>query len=227
MQYILDTADTEAIRRCHYYYPLAGVTTNPSIISKEKRDFLPLIKEIRSIIGDDKMLHIQVTGRTADAVIEEAKALRDAVGDNLYIKVPVSPDGLRATRLLKEQGFCVTQTAIFTQQQALMAAVAGADYVAPYVNRLDNIISDGAEVVEEIVSMFEQYGLSSKVLAASFKTAEQVHKIALAGGHAVTVNPEILEQLVYHPLTLYAIDDFEADWKTVYGDKDIVTLLKQ
>jgi fructose-6-phosphate aldolase 2 len=98
--------------------------------------------------------------------------------------------------------------------------------VAPYVNRLDNIISDGAEVVGEIVKMFAQYKLDSKVLAASFKTAEQVHKIAMAGCHAVTVNPEILDQLIYHPLTLYAIDDFEADWKTVYGNQDIVSLLK-
>ncbi len=225
MQYILDTADTEAIRRCAYYYPLAGVTTNPSIISREKRDFLPLIREIREIIGENKMLHVQATGRTADKILEEAQALREVAGENLYIKVAISPDGLRATRLLKENGFNVTQTAIFTQQQALMAAVAGADYVAPYVNRLDNIVSDGAEVVAEIVSLFQKHDLKAKVLAASFKTAEQVHKISMAGGHAVTVNPDILDQLIYHPLTLYAIDDFEADWKTVYGDQDIVQLL--
>lgn len=227
MLYILDTADTEAIRRCNDYYPVAGVTTNPTIISKENRPFLPLIREIRSIIGDKKMLHIQVTAHKAEDILNEAKALRDAVGETLYIKVPVSPDGLRATMMLKEEGFRVTETAIFTQQQALIAAKAGADFVAPYVNRLDNIVSDGVNVVAEIVEMFRSYSLDTKVLAASFKTVEQVHKIAMVGGHAVTVNPDILEKLVYHPLTLYAIDDFEADWQAVYGKKGICDLVKE
>lgn len=107
-----------------------------------------------------------------------------------------------------------------------MAAMAGADFVAPYVNRLDNIISDGVNVVAEIVELFTQYKLSTRVLAASFKTAEQVHKISLVGGHAVTVNPDILETLVYHPLTMYAIDDFRADWESVYGKNTILDMIK-
>ncbi len=226
MLYILDTADVEKIRRCVYYYPVAGVTTNPTIISKEKKDFLPLIKEIRSIIGENKMFHIQTTSTAAEDILEEAKALRDIVGKNLYIKVPISPDGLRATMMLKEEGFGVTETAIFTQQQAMIAATAGADFVAPYVNRLDNIVSDGVNVVSEIVQMFREHGERAKVLAASFKTVEQVHKIAMVGGHAVTLNPDLLDQLIYHPMTMMAIDDFEADWKTVYGDKRILDFVK-
>lgn len=117
-------------------------------------------------------------------------------------------------------------TAIFTQQQALIAAKAGATYVAPYINRLDSIVSDGVHVVEEIVQMFRAHNITTKVLAASFKNAEQIHKVAMVGGHAVTINPDLFENLVYHPLTLYAVDDFDADWQGVYGDQKIIDLLK-
>lgn len=227
MLYIVDTANIEKIRRSIEYFPVAGVTTNPTIISREHTDFLGLIREIKAIIGPDRMFHIQVTGSTADAMRHEAEALRKIVGENLYVKVPISDEGLKATMALHKDGFHITETAIFTQQQALMAAMAGADFVAPYVNRLDNIISDGVNVVAEIVTLFRQYDLPSKVLAASFKTAEQVHKISMVGGHAVTVNPEILDSLLYHPLTMYAIDDFKADWESVYGKKTILDMANE
>lgn len=227
MLYIVDTANIEKIRHSIEFFPVAGVTTNPTIISREHTDFLGLVGEIKNIIGPDRMFHIQVTGDTADQMIREATALRNVIGDNLYVKVPISEEGLKATIALHRDGFHITETAIFTQQQALMAAVAGADFVAPYVNRLDNIISDGVNVVSEIVTMFRQYELKTKVLAASFKTAEQVHKISMVGGHAVTVNPEILDALLYHPLTMYAIDDFKADWESVYGKKTILDLLNE
>ena len=225
MQYIIDTAQLDAIRRCAEYYPIDGVTTNPTIISREHTDFLHLIKEIRAIIGPDKMLHIQTTADECDEIIAEGRLLHNMVGGDFYLKIPISPDGLKATMELKRMGIKVTMTAIFTQQQALIAAKAGADYVAPYVNRLDNIVSDGVHVVEEIVDLFSMHDIKTKVLAASFKTVEQVHKVALVGGHAVTINPELYEQLVYHPLTLYAIDDFKRDWESVYGDKKIPDLI--
>ncbi len=225
MQFIIDTAQLKAIKRCAEFYPIDGVTTNPTIISREHTDFLKLIKEIRAIIGPDKMFHIQTTADTSDAIVEEGKRLQEVVGGNFYLKVPISPEGLKATMALKKIGLNVTMTAIFTQQQALIAAKAGADYVAPYVNRLDSIVSDGVRVVEEIVELFCMHDIETKVLAASFKNVEQVHKVALAGGHAVTINPELFEQLVYHPLTLYAIDDFTKDWEAVYGDKKIPDLI--
>ncbi len=227
MLYIVDTANIEKIKHCIEYFPIAGVTTNPTIISRENTDFIKLIRDIEDVIGNDRMFHIQLTGDTAEQMIAEAKALRDVIGDNLYVKIPVGEEGLKATMKLHKEGFHITETAIFTQQQALMAAMAGADFVAPYVNRLDNIISDGVNVVSEIVEMFDRYGLKTKVLAASFKTAEQVHKISMVGGHAVTVNPEILESLIYHPLTMYAIDDFKADWESVYGKKSIMDMVKE
>ena len=227
MLYIIDTANIEKIKHCIEYFPIAGVTTNPTIISREHTDFIKLIRDIEDVIGNDRMFHIQLTGDTAEQMISEAKALRDVIGDNLYVKIPVGEEGLKATMKLHNEGFHITETAIFTQQQALMAAMAGADFVAPYVNRLDNIISDGVNVVSEIVEMFDRYNLKTKVLAASFKTAEQVHKISMVGGHAVTVNPEILNSLIYHPLTMYAIDDFKADWEGVYGKKSIMDMVKE
>lgn len=226
MLYIVDTANVEKIKHCIEYFPVAGVTTNPTIISKEHTDFLHLISEINELIGD-RMFHIQVTGDSAEQIIKEAQALKKIIGDKLYVKIPISEEGLKATMELHKEGFHITETAIFTQQQALMAAMAGADFVAPYVNRLDNIVSDGVNVVGEIVSLFAKYDLDTKVLAASFKTAEQVHKISMVGGQAVTVNPDILETLIYHPLTMYAIDDFKADWESVYGKKTILDMLNK
>lgn len=226
MQFIIDSADTKAIRHCMEFFPVAGVTTNPTIISKEKSDFKQLIAEIRSIIGPDKMLHVQCTSDTADEIVGEAKALKAIAGGDFYVKIPVSAEGLKAIRILKGQGIKVTATAIFTQQQALLAALAGADYVAPYINRLDNIVSDGAHVVEEIVTLFKTHNISTKVLAASFKNVEQVHKVSMVGCPAVTINPELFDQLIYHPLTLYAVDAFTADWEMVYGEKKILELLQ-
>lgn len=222
MIYILDTADIEAIKHCNEFYPLAGVTTNPSIISKENTDFWKLVKEIRSIIGEEKMLHVQTVQRKADKIVEEARLLKKELGGELFVKIPIGEEGLKATMELKKLGIGVTMTAIFTPAQALIAAKAGASFVAPYVNRLDNIIGDGTEVVAQIVELFDNYNLDCKVLAASFKNAEQVHKCALYGCHSVTVSADIMKTLISHPMTDAAIDGFEKDWKRVYGDKTIL-----
>ena len=222
MLYILDTADIEDIRHCNEFYPLAGVTTNPTIISREHADFWNLVKEIREIIGDDKMLHVQTTQKTAEGIIEEAKLLKEELGGVFYVKIPICEEGLKATMALKKMGIGVTMTAIFTPAQALIAAKAGADFVAPYVNRLDNIIADGCEVVKEIVRQLEIYNLNCKVLAASFRTAEQVHKCASAGCHSVTVSAKILKSLIVNPMTDVAVRAFERDWEEAYGDKTIL-----
>lgn len=222
MIYILDTADIEAIKHCNEFYPLAGVTTNPSIISKENTDFWKLVKEIRSIIGEEKMLHVQTVQTKAEKIVEEAKLLKKELGGELFVKIPIGEEGLKATMELKKLGIGVTMTAIFTPAQALIAAKAGASYVAPYVNRLDNIIGDGTEVVAQIVELLENYDLDCKVLAASFKNAEQVHKCALYGCHSVTVSADIMKTLILHPMTDAAIGGFEKDWKRVYGDKTIL-----
>lgn len=222
MLYILDTADLTAIKHCNEFYPLAGVTTNPSIIAKEGGDFWKLVKEIRAIIGKDKMLHVQTVQTTAEKMVEEAKLLKKELGGDFYVKIPIGEEGLKATMELKKLGIGVTMTAIFTPAQALIAAKAGASFVAPYVNRLDNIIGDGTEVVAQIVEQLENYKLDCKVLAASFKNAEQVHKCALYGCHSVTVSADILKNIISHPMTDAAIAGFEKDWAGAYGDKTIL-----
>lgn len=221
MLYMLDTADLSAIRHCNEFYPLAGVTTNPSIIAKEKTEFWPLLEEIRAIIGKEKMLHVQVTAKRAEDIVEEAKLLKTRLGGAFYAKIPISEEGLKATMMLHNIGIKVTMTAIFSPAQAMLAAEAGASFVAPYVNRLDNIIADGTNVVAEIVEEFQKHGLFTKVLAASFKNAEQVHKCALCGCHSVTVPADILRSLITLPMTDSAIVGFDRDWASVYGDKTI------
>ncbi|MDP4145014.1 MAG: fructose-6-phosphate aldolase [Bacillota bacterium] len=221
MIYLLDTANLEQIKKAFEFYPMSGVTTNPTIISKENRNFLDILKEIREVIGEDKMLHVQALGATAEEIVKEAEYLSQAIGGNLYIKIPVIPEGIKAMMILKQKGMKITATAIFTAQQALMAAVAGADFVAPYVNRIDNISGSGVDVVAQIVQLFENYALDAKVLAASFKNVQQVQEVALAGGHSVTVNAEIMDALLTHPLTDWSVNQFITDWEKVYGAKKL------
>lgn len=222
MEYILDTANLQSIKHCNEFYPLLGVTTNPSIIAKENRNFWDIVKDIREIIGPDKLLFAQTVQTKSEKIVEEALLMKEKSGGEFCVKIPISEEGLKATTELKRRGIKVLMTAIFTPPQALMAAKAGADYVAPYVNRLDNIIGDGCEVVAQIVEQFRIYNLPCKVLAASSKNAEQVHKCALAGCHCVTVTNDVLKALVTHPMTDAAINGFEKDWKSVYGDKTIL-----
>ncbi|KPU27170.1 transaldolase [Caloranaerobacter sp. TR13] len=223
MLYLLDTANLESIRKAYDLYPMNGVTTNPTIISKEKRNFLDILKDIRKIIGVESMLHVQVISTNAEKMVEEAEYLNQVIGGNLYIKIPVIHEGIKAMKILKNKGIKITATAIFTAQQALMAAKAGAEFVAPYVNRIDNISGNGIGVVTEILQLFEHYNLDSKVLAASFKNVQQVHLVSLAGAHSVTVNPEILDKMLEHPLTDWSVNQFINDWTKVYG-KDTLTI---
>ncbi len=227
MIYMLDTADLKAIEHCNEYYPIAGVTTNPTIISKEKVDFFDHMKKIRAIIGDDKMLHVQIVQKKAEDIVKEARAIQAIIGGNIFIKLPICEESLKATKLLTKEGFKVTMTAIFTPAQALVAAMAGATFVAPYANRLDNILGDGCNVVAEICELFKAYNLDCKVLAASFKNCEQVHRCEMVGCHSVTVSAYILESLIKHPMTDDAVQGFEVDWAEQYGDKTILDMAEE
>jgi len=224
MLYLLDTANISAIQYCNEYYPLAGVTTNPTIITRENGDFWQIVKEIRQVIGEDMMLHVQTTQKKADKIVEEALLLYRELQGNFYIKIPISEEGLKATKELKKLGIKVTVTTVFTPAQALLAAMAGADFVAPYVNRLDNILGDGIEVVAETIKQFKHYNTNCQVLAASFKNAEQVHKCASAGCNSVTISAEILKTIISHPMSDAAVAGFDRDWASIYGDKTILDL---
>jgi fructose-6-phosphate aldolase 2 len=217
MIYMADTANLEELKKLYYYFPLAGVTTNPSILAQEKKPISEIIPAIAEIVGDG-MMHIQVSSSTADAILREAIKYKEhfGFGDNYYSKIPVTREGIRAMRLVKKAGINVTATAIFTHQQALVAAQAGADFVAPYVSRLDNISSHGIEVVEHITNTMDHFGYNCKVLAASFKTVDQVHRIVKRGCHSATINFELLEALRSHPMTDLAVEKFTVDAKGIY-----------
>ncbi|WED24885.1 fructose-6-phosphate aldolase [Vibrio sp. JC009] len=218
MIYFLDTANLDAIRKAVDLYPLDGVTTNPSIVAKENKPLKEIMLSIREIIGKERLLHVQVMGKTAEIMLQEAEAMR-AIDPDLYIKVPVTPQGIKAMKLMSEKNIPITATAILTPQQALMAAKAGAEYLAPYVNRLDNICGDGVQVVAEIAHLLEVHNLeNAKVLAASFKNVQQVHEVARAGSKSVTIAPDVFDLLLNHPLTDSGVAGFVADWESVYGE---------
>ncbi len=217
MIYLADTANIEELKKLFYYFPLEGITTNPTIIAAENKPMSEILPQLVELVGD-KMLHVQMISRKAEDMLREAKAYKKkyGLGDNYFAKIPVTEEGYKAIRMIKDSGINVTATAIFTQQQALVAARAGADWVAPYVNRLDNISSHGIEVVGYIVDSIAQYGLNTKVLAASFKTVDQVHRVSLVGSHSATVSFEILERLRSHPMTDTSVVAFEKDAEGLY-----------
>jgi fructose-6-phosphate aldolase 2 len=212
-----DTADLEELRKLYTFFPLEGVTTNPTILHNAGYKLSVAIEGIQELVGSG-MVHVQMISSETDDMVREAKKYRTYFdfGDNFYAKIPVTPNGYKAMRILKDAGINVTATVIFTQQQALVAMKAGADFVAPYVSRLDNISSHGIEVVGDIVENIALYGLNGKVLAASFKTVDQIYRVSMAGAHSATINPELLHQLIKHPMTDIAVKQFEADAQGLY-----------
>jgi len=212
-----DTANLEELRTLYTFFPLEGVTTNPTILLNSGYKLSVAIEGIQELVGTG-MVHVQMISSETDDMVREAKKYRSYFdfGDNFYAKIPVTPNGYRAMRILKDSGINVTATAIFTQQQALVAMKAGADFVAPYVSRLDNISSHGIEVVGDIVENIALYGLNGKVLAASFKTVDQIYRTSMAGAHSATISPELLHQLIKHPMTDISVKQFELDSEGLY-----------
>ena len=217
MIYMADTADLNELKRLYAFFPLVGVTTNPTILNHSGNKLSTAITGIQELVGSG-MVHIQMISSETDDMVREAKRYRTYFdfGDNFYAKIPVTENGYRAIRILKDAGINVTATAIFTQQQALVAMKAGADFVAPYVSRLDNISSHGIEVVSDIVKNISEYGLNGKVLAASFKTVDQIYRVSKAAAHSATISPELLHQLVKHPMTDIGVKQFELDAEGLY-----------
>ena len=217
MIYIADTADIAVLKELYSFFPLEGVTTNPTILKQSGLKLSVAIGEIAKIIGRGT-IHVQMLSETTEEMVKEAKRYKEYFdfGNNYYAKIPVTVEGFRAMRILKDSGINVTATAIFTQQQALVASKIGADFVAPYVSRLDNISSHGIEVVSDIVQNTIDYNLPTKVLAASFKTVDQIYRVSMAGAHAATIGPDLLFQLVKHPMTDISVRQFEIDGKDLY-----------
>lgn len=189
MELYIDSADLQEIKIWSEILPLDGVTTSPSSIAKAGMRSSKITGEIFKIIGDDKFVHIQVVAKDYDGIMKEAYIIRD-FHKNVYVKIPATQEGIKAIKQLSKDGIKITATAVATAHQGLFAAKAGAEYVAPYINRIDNMSLDGISVATDMVKMFKTYSLQSKVLAASFRNSQQVLKLFTAGIHSATISAE-------------------------------------
>lgn len=212
MKFFIDTANIEEIKQGIVLGMVDGVTTNPSLIAKEKKGFDAVVKDILKIVKGP--VSLEVISLDAKGMFAEGKKLA-RLGKNVVIKVPLCTEGLKATRLFADAGIDVNQTLIFSPLQALMAAKAGARYVSPFVGRLDDIAHDGMELVEQIVTIFENYCYETEVIVASIRHPRHVLDAALMGADIATIPFKVISQLVQHPLTDKGIETFLNDWKKV------------
>lgn len=217
---LIDSADIKKAREIEKYYTIAGITTNPTILSKIEGSLEDKLKELKEFTYGKYEVHVQTTESEVEKIVEEAKKLRDYFGESFYIKIPVTKSGLEAMKLCSKEDIRVTATAILTPMQTLAAAKNGANYVAPYVNRMENVGQDAKKAILEISNLLIDY--PTEILAASFKNVKQVQDILRCGAEAVTIAPEIIEASIWHPYTDKSVFDFEKDWGNRFGDKKIV-----
>lgn len=217
MKLCIDHADVDQIRRIWERFPVDGVSTNPSILAACGRSPYEVLREIRSIIGKDGELFVQVVSGTAEEMLIEARRICEELGETTLVKIPSTPEGFKAMRMLREEGIRFIGTAIYTAMQGFLAAKCGAEYVAPYVNRIDNMGFDGVKVACEIHDSIVAAGLPSGLLAASFKNSQQVLELVRYGVKGVTVAPDLIEGLVKNAAIDAAVDAFTRDFEALVG----------
>lgn len=215
MELFLDTADAQAVKELSETLTIAGVTTNPTIITRSGKTLERVIDEMCKTLAPSQKSFFQVIATDFDGILEETRRIC-ALRENAYAKIPVTPVGLKAIKAAKAEGLNVLATAIYSADQAFLAAMNGADYLAPYVNRMCNY-GDGVGQVADLVNMLATNGLPSKICAASFKNTEQVHDVICVGAQSVTVAPDIVWTMVKHPGTGIAVDEFSAAWENSFG----------
>ena len=214
---LIDDADINRIKALYNYYPIDGVTTNPSILAKCGRPPYEALQDIREFIGNKAQLHVQVVSTTAEDMVAEGRKIERTLGNNTYIKIPSIPEGLKAMQILRGEGYHVTATAIYTPMQAYLAAKAGAEYAAPYVNRIDNLGNDGIYTTKKIHDIYTRNGMETRVLAAGFKNSQQVQELCEYGVTCVTLASEVIENLIKNANVTAAVDDFVKDFESLCG----------
>jgi len=212
MKLYIDTANVDEIRDAYEMGILSGVTTNPTLVAKEGRDFVQTLKEIADIV--DAPISAEVVSTTAQEMVAEAEPLA-ALSKNIVIKIPMTAEGLKAVKQLTKKKIRTNVTLIFSANQALLAARAGASYVSPFIGRLDDIGYDGLQLVRTIADMFALHEIETEIIAASIRHPVHVTEAALAGAHIATVPYKVLRQMIHHPLTEQGIERFLADWQKV------------
>ncbi|MBF2566396.1 fructose-6-phosphate aldolase [Listeria welshimeri] len=210
MRFFIDTANTEEIKKANRMGFIAGVTTNPSLVAKEGRDFNEIIQEITSIV--DGPISGEVVSLEADEMIEEGRVIAK-IHPNMVVKIPMTGEGLAAVKVLTEEGIKTNVTLVFSATQALLAARAGATYVSPFLGRLDDIGDDGLVLIRDIAEIFEIHGIPTEIISASVRHPIHVIECAKAGADIATVPYKVFEQMLKHPLTDSGIDKFLADWE--------------
>ena len=218
MKLCIDDANVEKIRRIYDLYPVDGVSTNPSILAKTGRNPYEVLREIRSIVGEEGELFVQALSPDAEGIVAEAHRIVAELGKTTLTKIPCVPQSFKAMKLLKAEGLRFIGTAIYTPMQGFLAAKCGAEYVAPYVNRIDNMGFDGVQVSKDIHDAIARSGLDSGLLAASFKNSQQVLELVKYGVKAVTVAPDVIEGLVKNAAIDAAIEQFTRDFAGLAGE---------
>ncbi|MFZ5625885.1 MAG: fructose-6-phosphate aldolase [Bacillota bacterium] len=214
MRLFIDTANIEEIKAANDLGVIAGVTTNPSLIAREGRNFEEVVREICAIV--DGPISAEVISTEAEGMLVEARQLA-AIHPNIVIKIPMTAEGLKAVKVLAKEGIRTNVTLIFSANQALLAALAGATYVSPFVGRLDDISHDGIQLIADIAAIFDLHGLETEIIAASIRHPMHVVEAAKAGAHIATIPYGVLQQMLKHPLTDIGIQKFLADWQKVAG----------
>ena len=217
MKLLIDHADINKIREIYRYYPVDGVTTNPSILAAAGRPPFEVLREIRAFIGPDAELHAQVIARDAAGMVKDAKRITKELGMETWVKIPAVPEGFAAMRELSAEGLRITATAIYTPMQAYLAAKAGALYAAVYINRVDNMGFDGVKVAKEIHDIYTKNGMDAGLLCASFKNSQQVLELAEYGVRAATVGPDVILNFVKNAAITSAVEDFIRDFEGLTG----------
>ena len=217
MRFFIDTANVDDIRKANEMGVICGVTTNPSLIAKEGRDFNEVIKEITTIVDGPISGEVKATTVDAEGMIAEGREIAK-IHPNMVVKIPMTIEGLKAVKVLTAEGIKTNVTLIFTAAQALLAAKAGATYVSPFLGRLDDISTTGIDLIQDIVTIFDNYGMETEIICASVRNPIHVTDCALAGAHIATVPYSVIEQMTKHPLTTQGIEKFQADYKAVFGE---------
>ena len=217
MKFFIDTANVEDIRKANDMGVICGVTTNPSLIAKEGRDFNEVIKEITTIVDGPISGEVEATTVDAEGMIAEGREIAK-IHPNMVVKIPMTVEGLKATKVLSSEGIPVNVTLIFSANQAILAANAGAAYVSPFLGRLDDINTPGIDLIRNISEIFDIYGYDTEIIAASVRNPIHVTDCALAGADIATVPYKVIEQMTKHPLTDQGIEKFQADYKAVFGE---------
>lgn len=216
MRFFIDTANVDDIRKANDMGIICGVTTNPSLIAKEGRDFNEVIKEITEIVDGPISGEVKATTTDAEGMIKEGREIA-AIHPNMIVKIPMTTEGLKAVKVLTAEGIKTNVTLIFSANQALLAARAGATYVSPFLGRLDDISVCGTDLIRDIVEIFEVAGIDTEIIAASVRHPMHVTECALAGADIATVPYKVLEQMTHHPLTDQGIEKFQKDYLAVFG----------